>query len=359
MTRAQKRLPFASPEQLKHLQLPLPNRTHTPKSLPPLDIFHSTQSTNSAPPAKQHQPLSPDPALQGYRALYGLTELPGTHTQGVLSLAGFKIHVQLFEPDTVSQGTVWLLHGYLEHSALYQPIILEILQQGFSVIAYDLPGHGLSDGKIASIQEFADYQRVLDGVREWAVAQPAGHLPLPWLGIGQSTGGAIWMDHCLRRAARHQSAMVSRLLLLSPLVRPAKSAWWHNALGLALVKQVKRDVPRLFRRNNHNPEFLRFVRLSDPLQPRVMGMDWIVALTRWIPLMEMQPPCRMPIWLAQGARDQTVDWRYNHEFIRRKFRLQTTLILEEGSHQLINERADIRHALTAFIPAFLHADGST
>lgn len=52
------------------------------------------------------------------------------------------------------------------------------------------------------------------------------------------------------------------------------------------------------------------------------------------------------------ALDQTVDWRYNIEFIRRKFRLQTLLMLEEGSHQLINERADIRAALTGLIPAF-------
>jgi hypothetical protein len=34
------------------------------------------------------------------------------------------------------------------------------------------------------------------------------------------------------------------------------------------------------------------------------------------------------------------------------------LILEEGSHQLINERADIRATLTGLIPAFLHAQSS-
>jgi alpha-beta hydrolase superfamily lysophospholipase len=62
--------------------------------------------------------------------------------------------------------------------------------------------------------------------------------------------------------------------------------------------------------------------------------------------------------MAQGARDQTVDWQYNIEFIRQKCRLQTLLMLEEGSHQLINERADIRQALTALIPAFLHANQS-
>ncbi|SUV72968.1 lysophospholipase [Acinetobacter baumannii] len=41
-----------------------------------------------------------------------------------------------------------LLHGYLEHSGIYQPIIREILEQGFSVITYDLPGHGLSNGHL-------------------------------------------------------------------------------------------------------------------------------------------------------------------------------------------------------------------
>ena len=50
-----------------------------------------------------------------------------------------------------------------------------------------------------------------------------------------------------------------------------------------------------------------------------------------------------PCLACTGALDRTVDWRYNIEFIRRKFRLQTLLMLEEGSHQLINERADIRN----------------
>ena len=68
-----------------------------------------------------------------------------------------------------------------------------------------------------------------------------------------------------------------------------------------------------------------------------------------------RPACRIPVWMAQGALDETVDWRYNIEFIRTKFRLQTLLMLEEGSHHLINERADIRAALTGLIPAFLHA----
>ncbi|KAA8735330.1 alpha/beta hydrolase [Acinetobacter qingfengensis] len=332
-------IPFMHPMMLQSTQLPVPDRNNTPEALPIFDL-EKMPVVNSA--------------VEGYRRLYGLDHLSGTHWQGYLNITKFKIHVQVFQPDVEKiKGTVWLIHGYLEHSGIYQPIIKELLEQDFSVITYDLPGHGLSDGTVAGIANFDDYQDVLLGIRQ--VVEPVRQLPKPWLGIGQSTGGAILMHHILDYAEQRRDPMVDRVLLLSPLVRPAKSAWWHNSIGLGIVSRIKRQVPRHFRRNNHNPEFLRFVRLQDPLQPRTMSMDWILAMAKWMVQMEQRPACRIPVWLAQGALDQTVDWQYNIEYIRKKFRLQTSLILEEGSHQLINERADIRAALTGLIPAFLHA----
>lgn len=335
-------IPFMNPASLQETNLPIPDRIDTAKMLKAFDLTTPIDL----------QVL--EPALLGYHRLYALDQLHCDYWQGVIEVSKFRIHVQAFTPkDQTILGTVCLIHGYLEHSGIYQPIINEILEQGFSVITYDLPGHGLSDGNVASIDDFDDYQDVLLGIFEQV--KSAKQLPKPWLGVGQSTGGAIWMHHILQYAAQRQEPIIDRVLLLSPLIRPAKSAWWHNPIGLGIVRRIKRQIPRHFKRNNHNPEFLRFVRLQDPLQPRTMSMDWIIAMTRWILWMEAQPACRIPVWLAQGALDQTVDWRYNLEFVRRKFRLQTSLILEEGSHQLINERADIRAALTGLIPAFLHA----
>lgn len=333
-------IPFTNPVVLQAQDLPVPDREQTPQALNLLNLT---------------EPTLLNPILQGYQLLYGLIQLNCNHWQGYLEISKFRIHVQVFQPRTVEEikGTVWLLHGYLEHSGIYQPIIQEILEQSFSVLTYDLPGHGLSSGTVAGIADFTDYQDVLLGIK--SAVEQATQLPKPWLGIGQSTGAAILMDHILQYAAKRKQPMIDRVLLLSPLIRPAKSAWWHNSIGLGIVRRIKRQVPRHFRRNNHNPEFLRFVRLQDPLQPRTMSMDWILAMSRWMVEMENRPACRIPVWLAQGALDQTVDWRYNLDYIRRKFRLQTSLILEEGSHQLINERADIRAALTGLIPAFLHA----
>lgn len=333
--------PFRSPQTLREQRHAVPSRQTTPLELLPMDLQQEAPRAGSE--------------LAGYRLLYGLDQLPSRMVQGVLPLAGHRIHVQVHQPQGTARGTVWVIHGYLEHSALYQPLIAELLAQDYAVLLFDLPGHGLSDGTEASIAEFAVYQAILQGVAAWARQQSAAALPQPWLGMGQSTGGAIWLDHVLHASSVRRAPLVQRLFLLSPLVRPARSAWWHNPVGLSLIRKIRRSVPRAFRRNNHNPEFLRFVRQVDPLQSRVMDMAWILALSRWMPYMEAMPACRVPVWVAQGARDQTVDWRYNLEFIRRKCRLQTLLLLEEGSHQLINERADIRHALTALIPAFLQA----
>lgn len=336
-------IPFLTIKQVESLGLHAPKALETYRALEP---FSFTQQSYS------------DLGILGYRVMYAIDRLMtiAEYWQGYIPVAEFKIHTQVFKPKhSVSKGTAFLLHGYLEHSGIYQPLIQEVLEQGFSVVIYDLPGHGLSNGDIANIDDFQQYQDVLLSVAN-TLKNAVEILPQPWLAIGQSTGGAIVMHHFLEYAQNRTEPLFKRALLLSPLVRPAKSAWWHNSIGLGIVKRVKSRVKRPFRRNNHNPEFLRFVRLQDPLQAQDLGMEWVIAVAKWIEQMEQYPSCRIPVWMVQGALDQTVDWQYNVQFIREKFRLQNCLILEEAAHQLVNERAEIRVALTAMIPAFLNAE---
>ena len=177
-------IPFLNPSVLKQLDLPVPSRETTPHILQPLNL---------------NRTFEPSVELHAYRQLYGFHLLDCAHWQGYVQMPLFKLHVQIFQPDLSKtkfdqvQGTVFLLHGYLEHSGIYQPIVKELLEQGFSVLTYDLPGHGLSDGSPANIKNFDHYQQVLHAVYQYV--KNADQLPKPWLGIGQSTGGAIWMHH--------------------------------------------------------------------------------------------------------------------------------------------------------------------
>lgn len=334
-------IPFLTAQQLANLGYASPKIDETRTHLLPLNLNRDYQI-----PA----------GLLSYHKMFAIDKIlnHAEYWQGYIQTTHYKIHTQIFKPKQEKLlGTVFLFHGYLEHSGIYQPMILELLAQGFSVCTCDWAGHGLSEGKMADIDDFNHYQEILLRIAQYI--RHASQLPQPYFAIGQSMGGAILMHHVLHYAEKRQEPIFKRILLLSPLVRPAKTAWWHNSVGLGLVKRVKHRVPRPFRRNNHNPEFLRFIRLHDPLQPREIGMQWILAMSKWMADMENYPSCRIPVWLAQGMLDKTVDWQYNHAFIRKKFRLQNTLLLEEGSHQLINEQEDIRWALRGFIQGFLTA----
>lgn len=167
-------IPFLNPSVLKQLDLPVPSRDTTPQVLEPLNL---------------NRPYAPTVDIQAYRQLYGFDSLECEHWQGYVQMPLFKLHVQVFQPKLEagklekSKGTVFLLHGYLEHSGIYQPIVKEILEQGFSVLTYDLPGHGLSNGSPASIQNFDHYQQVLHAIYQYV--RNADQLPKPWLGVGQ------------------------------------------------------------------------------------------------------------------------------------------------------------------------------
>lgn len=55
---------------------------------------------------------------------------------------------------------IFIVHGICEHSGRYQHLAETLNKEGFSVITYDLRGHGRSSGKKAYIKDY--YQHVVD-----------------------------------------------------------------------------------------------------------------------------------------------------------------------------------------------------
>jgi alpha-beta hydrolase superfamily lysophospholipase len=289
------------------------------------------------------------PPLSDYCRHYGLDlerEFPVRHYCGYFDAVNFRLAAHVFIPAE-ARGTVFILHGYLDHSGLYGHLIRQCLETGFAVFIFDLPGHGLSSGQRVDIADFQDYQAVLNE----ALAIYRHQLPGPFVGIGQSTGGAILMDHVLSARAQGKAPAFARLLLLAPLLRPAQ--WLQIRFGYWLIHLLKSSVPRVFRRNSSDEDFLRFVREDDPLQDRQVPLGWIGALRHWVSHMGGLPPSDFPVILVQGHRDETVDWRYNIHFVQKHFRVEQFIELPEASHQLANERADLRQPVHAALARLL------
>ena len=51
---------------------------------------------------------------------------------------------------------VLLAHGWGGNAAQMRPFVFPLLQAGYRVIAYDQPAHGVSDGKLTGLPDFAD-----------------------------------------------------------------------------------------------------------------------------------------------------------------------------------------------------------
>lgn len=297
---------------------------------------------------QKFEPLSD--ACQRYIRYYRLDysdRIPGLeHGFGYLETAGFVLGVHAWRPPQ-ARGTVFVCHGYFDHVGLYRHIIGHVLASGFAVVAWDLPGHGLSSGPRATIDDFAVYRDVLERCLERA----SGHFPRPWHVIAQSMGGAIVMDYLLHHGFDKESAPFREVVLLAPLVRPYK---WSTARWLhTLVKPFAKSVKRVFTINSGDPDFLDFLENQDPLQPHRLPASWVTAFKKWLPGFEAAPRCGLSPVVIQGDRDETVDAEYDLRVIRDKFDEPDVYWLAGARHQLANESIDLRQRIFHIIDQHL------
>ena len=309
-------------------------------------LFSPDSLRASLQPLAAGQPLSSE-AL-AYQRYYGLDfphrQAPVKRQLGRFSAGGFELVSQVWWPDSAPVATLFVIHGFYDHMGLYRHVIEWGLNHGFVVIACDLPGHGLSSGERASIDDFAQYQAVLQGL---FIEAQALQLPQPWHLCGQSTGGAIVLDHLLHYGA--QSPAQGQAILLSPLVRPKDWGW--SKFSYYLLRPFVKGIARRFSENSNDPAFLPFLQ-TDPLQPVRLPTAWVGALARWIPRIEgATPSARQPL-VIQGKDDKTVDWQHNLEVLKAKFNQPQALLLPEARHHLANETAEIRARYFAFLDKY-------
>jgi alpha-beta hydrolase superfamily lysophospholipase len=285
---------------------------------------------------------------RAYQRFYGL-DLPDsgirfdTH-QGLFEAEGYQLVCQAWVPER-PRGTLVLLHGFYDHMGLFRHLIAWALGCGLAVVSCDLPGHGLSSGARASIRDFAHYQSTLQGLFGQAAALG---LPRPWHVLGQSTGGAIIIDHALHSGGT--SPVDGHLMLLAPLVRPR--AWGWSRLSYHLLNPFVDGITRRFSENSSDPAFLLFLQ-ADPLQPVRLPTAWVGALVRWINRIEAAPACALSPVIVQGEQDMTVDWQHNLRVLEAKFKQPQVLRLPLARHHLANEAASIREAYLPFLERYV------
>jgi len=293
------------------------------------------------------EPVILTPEEDAYLRHYGIgfsEEFPAlAYHFGAVEADEHRIAAHLWMPAE-PRGTAVVMHGYYDHSGLYGKLARWALEQRCNVLLFDLPGHGLSTGEPAVIDDFADYGRAVADVLECATLPG---LPL-WV-MAQSTGCAAVMSF-----ARQSPWPFDATVLLAPLVRPA--GWRGVRLAHRFLAPFIDSVPRRFAASSSDPEFLDFLR-RDPLQCHRVPLRWVGALRRWLAALEREDLGVGPALVIQGDRDDTVEWRYNVPFVQTLFPGSAVAYIEGAGHQLANESEPLRREYLQIVTEYLATRG--
>jgi alpha-beta hydrolase superfamily lysophospholipase len=291
------------------------------------------------------QPFSQD-ELE-YFSYYGLQVHNSEHLFGTFTSGDKVLAAHVFKAE-MAKGTVILLHGYFDHSGVWKLLIREMIERGYNVAVYDQPGHGLSSGERADIDDFSEYVSVFEEFLRICEK----NLPGPQHLVAHSMGSAIALDYMLNA----DQTPLDKVVLLAPLVH---TSYWNLAkFGHSLGKHLSDSVPRASPKTSSDEEFLEFSR-NDPLQAKRVPTKWFSALVEWNKRIVANDPSTLQLMVIQGTEDTTVDWKYNMEFIKEKFPRADILMIEGGGHHLINETLPIRTEVIQIIAQYLEGSAKS
>lgn len=272
------------------------------------------------------------------------------HGFGKVETKKYTIATHYWMPEQ-PRGTLWVVHGYYDHVGIFDHVIRFALTEGYAVMAFDLPGHGLSSGDRAAIDSFNDYGDVLA-----ELVHAAEHfLPKNWVGLGQSTGCAVLLNYMWRYALVDNAVeRFTQMVLCAPLVLPR--GWRGFYMGrfvYALLKHFIRRMKRGAARSSHDDSFNQFIMHQDCLQAKHLSLRWVGAMKDWNSQFQQFAPLQKPLLIIQGTGDMTVDWRYNLPLIQQKLPNAHVHFVADAGHQLVNESDFYREQVFEVIKRYL------
>jgi alpha-beta hydrolase superfamily lysophospholipase len=302
-------------------------------------------------------------SIENYLDFYGLGFTAAAHEFVPFKSNGFELAGHIFIPLETGRSqavkpkalfltgfrpkeykaTVFILHGYLSHCGLLSKLIKYLVEAGFAVAVFDLPGHGLSGGKPTEIEDFSDYTDSLSDFMK--IIRPQLHGPYHL--IGHSSGAAVIMGYLFAGC----SDCFDKIVLTAPLVR--SDLWFLSKIGFSICRPFCDNLPRVFRKVSSDKDFLRFVKYRDLLQAKKISLKWVNAMFKWDKKITSAKTSQRPTLVIQGTKDNIIDWQYNIRFILSKFKNSRIELIENARHELLNESIVYRKEVFSQIGSYL------
>ena len=266
---------------------------------------------------------------------------------------GMELAWRLWEVEA-SRASVLIVHGLGEHSGRYRSVAEVLSDSGISVFAFDLRGHGLSEGPRGDVSAFPRFLEDLLVMEEVLDRELPGSFPRFLL--GHSLGGLIALERLRTLGEGYAGAILS-----APWIRAAQSRWLRT-----LGRRIGWLFPRAPMPNGIGPGRLT----RDPVVAEAWKRDPLIhtRLTGGLfreaervqrELLKGGISTRIPTLFLIPGSDQVVDGRVTEEFARGIVEGAVRVeILEGRFHEPFNDlgREEVLETVATWLRGLLTAE---
>lgn len=233
-----------------------------------------------------------------------------------------------------SKAVVIFVHGLKDHSSRYAEVATKLTQNGFGIYAYDLRGHGDSEGRRVWTDSFDDYitdlELFYDRVRQLEPNKPI-------FLFGHSMGGAIVTTFALKK-----SRPVAGLILSAPALKPGEDI---NGFLIGVTKVLGSITPSLAVLDLDDDKFSRDPKVvqemkNDPLVyqgkgPARTAKELLKAIAN---IQEKMPEVTLPFITLHGTKDGLTNPDGSRELFKTAKSTDKSIRIYEGVyHDLLHE----------------------
>jgi acylglycerol lipase len=246
---------------------------------------------------------------------------------------GLRLYAQGWQPQTELKGVICLVHGLGEHSGRYGHLAAFLNQAGHALLAFDLRGHGKSEGPRGHTPS---YEALMEDIAHFLEETTERHPDRPRFLYGHSMGGNLVIEYALRRRPQLAGVIATGPLLRAAFEPPAwkltlakimRSLWPTLSLSNGLDRQALSRDPEVVRAYDDDPL------VHDRVSAR-LAMDMFQSGLRSL---EHAAEFPLPLLLMHGGADRITSAQASREFAAQAGEACTLKIWDGFYHEIHNE----------------------
>jgi alpha-beta hydrolase superfamily lysophospholipase len=262
---------------------------------------------------------------------------------------GIRFYLRGWEPNEKPKAVVALVHGHGEHVGRYHHVGKAFTRAGYTLIGFDLRGHGKSGGPRGHT---TSYDALMDDIADFLTQVSKRYPKLKKFLYGHSLGGNLVLNFVLRYKPRLAGAIVTGPWLKLAFEPPAVQvtlARVMNKIAPAYTQDSNLDTTALSR----DAEVVKAYDEDPLVHDRISARLYMGIHDSGLWALDHAAEFPVPLLLMHGTGDRLTSSQASRDFAERGGKKVTWRTWEGWYHELHNEpgKAEVLKAMIAWMNA--------